>query len=93
MDCMLKLWKFVMAISLFLGGIRDLLDQRVFVWKLLGRRFRVHQYTVDLYVEDATAAANQFWIEAEGRFEFGGQTDRRGLVVSDTAVFNACLVG
>jgi hypothetical protein len=66
-----------------------LCDQRVAVRELVRLEFGIDDFSIHAYIEDATSAPNQSWLDAECTFELGGQTSRRWEVVSGAAVGDA----
>jgi hypothetical protein len=63
-----------------------LLDQCLLVGKFTRRVFGVFQRAVNQHVEHSASTWNQISLDSKGILQLGGQTDRRGSVVSTGAV-------
>jgi len=64
-------------------------DQRVGVRELVRLEFGIDDFAIHAYIEDATSAPDQSWLDAECTFELGSQTSRCWEVVSGAAVGDA----
>ena len=66
--------------------MRNLLDKPILVRKLAGLMFRIHEFSIDMDVENTSAAAHELGGAPEALVDFGCQTDSRGFIVSLHAV-------